>query len=314
MLRDTRRLGAAIWLDGAVGAAGAATALALLMNPVLSGIAGNAAEVLVTGAYPVGDLLLVSMLAGTVAVRGPRAGATATWLAAGLFCFCAADVVFALRVSTGSYQVGTILDALWAVGLTVMAHALRRPTPPPSRARVGRDLAVPLVATVVAVGALLWATGGGVLHLHRRPGDRDPRARRASDARLLPRGPPARRDPPPGPHRRPHRARRTAARSTSAAGSHRRRRDRRALAALLLDLDGFKEINDTLGHHVGDELLRAARRAPGAARPRDGDLLARLGGDEFAVVLGHDRATSPRQAIARRAARARSTSRSSSTA
>src|SRR5581483_9685373 len=63
-----------------------------------------------------------------------------------------------------------------------------------------------------------------------------------------------------------------------------RRRRKRGLAVMFLDINGFKAINDTLGHAVGDRVLTTiAERIRLTVRP--GDTVARLGGDEFAVLI-----------------------------
>ncbi|OUS09654.1 GGDEF domain-containing response regulator [Gammaproteobacteria bacterium 54_18_T64] len=61
-------------------------------------------------------------------------------------------------------------------------------------------------------------------------------------------------------------------------------RQNTGLALIMLDLDRFKDVNDTLGHVIGDELLKEVARRLQAAT-REGDLLCRLGGDEFAILV-----------------------------
>ena len=77
------------------------------------------------------------------------------------------------------------------------------------------------------------------------------------------------------------------------------RRTGGGVGLLLVDLDRFKEVNDTLGHGKGDELLIAvAERLRGTVR--DEDMVARLGGDEFAVVVHDARSPADVEVVARR--------------
>jgi len=68
-------------------------------------------------------------------------------------------------------------------------------------------------------------------------------------------------------------------------------------ALLVLDLDNFKSVNDTLGHRAGDELLADIARVMGE-RLRKPDVLGRLGGDEFAVILPEVSGEQARQVVA----------------
>ncbi len=63
-------------------------------------------------------------------------------------------------------------------------------------------------------------------------------------------------------------------------------RDETQLAVMMMDLDRFKDINDTLGHHMGDLLLQQVAERLHALL-RESDTVARLGGDEFAILLPH---------------------------
>lgn len=80
---------------------------------------------------------------------------------------------------------------------------------------------------------------------------------------------------------------------------HRAHREHQQLAVLFLDLDRFKNINDTLGQTVGDELLRIfATRL--SNQIREGDTVARLGGDEFMILLENYRASEDAHIVARK--------------
>jgi diguanylate cyclase (GGDEF)-like protein len=115
-----RRRGAVVLFDVIVGSLGAASVLALLLTPVLDAAAAgdDVAGSLLSLAYPVLDVLLIASLLGVRA--SDRSGAPWLALVAGLLLFTGADVVFALQVPGAGYEVGTVLDAAWSVGVLLI--------------------------------------------------------------------------------------------------------------------------------------------------------------------------------------------------
>ena len=298
--RHVRRLTCALWLEALVGALGAASVLAVLLSPVLADAATGSTSLAnaVAIANPLFDLLLVAAVAGIAAFGDVRMGRRWGLLVAGLLIFAAADVVYGLQVTADTYVLGTPLDAGWAIGLALMAIWVdsarpdRRATPERRQAAGATGLVVSAAATVAGLGVLVVGTrvylstlavflaGVTLIAAVARSQLAFGMLARVADLRLRA----SNTDELTGlPNRR----------ALYAEGRRRLQGHQHVRHALLmLDLDKFKEVNDSLGHQAGDQLLvQVAVRLRETLRAAD--VLARLGGDEFAVLLenaGHDEA------------------------
>ncbi|WP_091219564.1 putative bifunctional diguanylate cyclase/phosphodiesterase [Geodermatophilus siccatus] len=292
------RFHASMWLDGVVGALGAgAVAVAALLAPALELTEGSVPAVLTSLAYPVADVVLLALLVGVGAILGVRRDRTLLLLGAGIGANLLGDIVFLDLATAGVYVEGGPLDLTWLVAMALVALAAHHSEPEAVRAsaeasaraatRVGwRVLAVPLACNlaslmVLATGygdrlptAAAWLAVGCVVAALVRTAITFREVRAFNEVREQ-----ARTDELTGlPNRRAFLD--AAQRELDSATA------RHPAALLLLDLDGFKEVNDSLGHHAGDGLLRqVGPRMRGALRTSD--TLARLGGDEFAVLLPH---------------------------
>ncbi len=283
-----------MWLDGLISALGTtAVGLAFVLGPHLAPAGGAAPLPLVELALPTTDVLLLALLLASGSVLGLRLDRTVVLLTAALGFVLVGDLLLFARTPGGAQVGDGPLDLTWLTGIVLVAAAARQAVPRPvphadpedTRVRLGwRLLLLPLAATVGSLAVLAagwtaalpvaaaWLATGTVVAALARTTMTLHEVRSFDEVRHE-----ARTDALTGlPNRRA--LLETADRVVDAASA------RRPAALLLLDLDGFKDVNDSLGHTAGDELLRriGARLQP-ALGP--GELLARLGGDEFAVLL-----------------------------
>jgi diguanylate cyclase (GGDEF)-like protein len=285
-----RGISASVWLDGLIAMlAVSALGAAFLIPAVVTDTSGTTAVVATNLAYPLGDLLLIALVVGGFALTSWQPGRAWALIGGGLLLFAVADTLYLYLVARGSFVEGTWLDSIWPAGMVLIAIAAwqRPPRSTTHRADSWTVVAVPLpiVLALASVGVLVYgnmadinvaalgfAAATVVASLLRLAlSFRELRAlaesrRQATTDELT------------GlPNRRHFYERLRQELATADTNSS-------PLALLVADLDGFKELNDTLGHHAGDLLLQqiGPRILDGL---RSTDTLARLGGDEFAVLL-----------------------------
>lgn len=284
--RRLPRVGATAWLDGLI----AATAVAALVSlPVLAAVEpaphSSTLGVVVNAAYPLSDIAVTGCLLGGWALCGWRADRVLGLLIAGMGLFAAADAVSMMLLWQG-VEMPRTLDLLWIAGLFLLAVAARQPS---GRRETGQpniwlSTAVPAGLAFLSLGLLIFAALSErsvttVTSLLAATAVTAAIIRMIASVRTAEQLGAARR----------------LARTDELTGLANRRHfieslDRALaatdgpLAVAFLDLDRFKEVNDSFGHDVGDSLLRlVGARLRDAVR--DPVLLARLGGDEFALLM-----------------------------
>jgi two-component system cell cycle response regulator len=279
------RFHVSLWLDGALAAltVGALTA-AVVFQGVLRTTGGPPVEVAVNLAYPIGDLVLLGMVTGGVALTGWKPGLSWGALAGSFVLFCLSDLVYLWANATGSWESGSVFEAGWPAAILLLACAAW--TPPrhmrPRPLEGTRVLVIPMLFAILglvllisdhfirlnllAVG-LAWASvvaviaRFGVTFFANLAVLDHTRHESLTDA-LTGLG-----------NRRSLMRDLEDAVDATTGGA----------ALILFDLNGFKGYNDTFGHPAGDALLtRLGARLDEAVGPHA--RAYRMGGDEFCVL------------------------------
>ncbi|BBY26148.1 putative bifunctional diguanylate cyclase/phosphodiesterase [Mycolicibacterium sediminis] len=289
------RLPAAVWADALIAACAAGALAVIAFEPYQAATGSDPTAAALALAFPVGDLVLVAVAVCALSVLGWRIDRRWALLLAGFVCYAVADVLFMVGLADGSYLRGSWFDAL-RPGAALLLAAASWPAPVGAGLRrsprwlrgngipqlsgtvvlvgllvLGHETPLPRLAVLLAAAGLLAVTARLALSF-REVGKLADSHRDAMTDDLT------------------SLANRRAMSTALTAASFDHGATARAGVTtvgpglLLLDLDEFKEINDSLGHQAGDRLLcQVAERLSRAVRPDD--LLARVGGDEFAVLF-----------------------------
>jgi GGDEF domain-containing protein len=284
------RFHASLWVDGALAAlAVAALSAAVVFQSVQQSTGGDPVEVATNLAYPLGDLILLGMVTGGVALTGWKPGRTWGALALSFIVFGVSDGIYLWGNATGSWQAGSLFEAGWPAATLLLAWAawmpprLVRPRPLEGR----RMLVVPtlfaLLGLVLLISdhfirlnllavALAWAS---LLAVIGRFG-----MTFFANLTML-----------------AHTREESLTDALTGLGNRRRLiRDLEDVlhpmggtpsALVLFDLNGFKGYNDVFGHPAGDALLARLGARLGAAVGPDARAY-RMGGDEFCVLAPID--------------------------
>ncbi len=290
---EARRLATPNWLDGLIAGLGAGSVCAAFVFRGLVSSAGSSTVATLTNlAYPAGDLLLLGLVVGGTALLGGRRKAPWVLLAGGLGLNAVGDTFNLFQSSFGSSYVGSTINAIaWPTAILVMSLAVwLRPRPSdPLASQRPTGFLLPELAGLSALAILfvgnLRQTNRAALGLSActllAVGIRLALSARTLRALSLERRRQSITDELTGLGNRRHLFQVLDAffADQSVPGV-----PGRSVAFLFVDLNHFKEINDSFGHHAGDELLR--QLGPRLTDVlRDSDLAVRLGGDEFAVLL-----------------------------
>jgi diguanylate cyclase (GGDEF)-like protein len=287
------RLSRPNWLDGVVAGLGAsAVCAAFAFSDIVHAAGGSKLSAATNLAYPVGDLLLLSLVIGGTVLLSGRG--TTPWflLAAGISLNVIGDTFNLFQNGILASRVGTDFNAIaWPTSIVLMSMSvwLKPRTLDPMREQRTAGFMLPSAAALAGLGILV----AGTVHTVTRValglatatlvvvGAR--LALSARDLRLLTeeRHRQAQTDELTGLGNRRHLLHVI---DTYFADFHDPWTAERTLAFLYIDLNHFKEINDSFGHPAGDELLRQLGPRLTGAVPSTGSVF-RLGGDELAVLL-----------------------------